>query len=186
MLTANDLLLSVGCKFTFAFKQNKVSGGGGIGGFGDSVIASNCPVFGFRDGGALTLRHCSPALANGTFVQYADKMVTMGATSTQGFLVSDRFGGCDFTILRYKGLIVGAHVAVESEESNQRASIAEPPKDWSTVGTWSSKPYIGRWGSGPLLAFAFFEGNCVKLVALGLGGYPPTITHAELAHTFAL
>lgn len=183
MLTASNLVANgVGSTMTLTCK-GKISEGSGLPGFGPQAVMYHGPVFGDLTNRTLSLLASSLSGANGTFIRNADDKVTVGVAVPGGFVVSDQFAGCDLTMLRNPaGAILGAHV-YSSEAC--RTCIASPPAKWRVVGTWQSKGYVERWtGIGGLFAFAFIEGTQIKVVAMGVKGYPPTISNVELAATF--
>lgn len=188
MLSANDLVArAVGKPFKFV-AATRISRGGAMAGFAEGVQVYSGPIFGWLDDDALTLKTCSAALANGTFVQYHDNEVTTGSAITGGFLVSDRFGGCDFTLLRSPtGALHGAHVFHESADRTTRGLLAALPEGWTRVGSWSSGPTLAQWGANmSLLAFAFPQGPRVEIVVLGVCGWPVRVARAERVADFPI
>lgn len=189
MLTATTLVaagrgatITLGCK-------SKISEGSGVPGFAPEAMMYDGPCNGSLSAGkldwAVSLDGGSLGGANGTFIRNKDDKVTMGVAKTGGFIASDQFGGCDLTILRNPaGAMLGAHVY---SSDPCRTCVANPPFGWSVVGTWRSSGYAAKWpGLGGLIAFAFFEGKTVKVVAVGVKGYPGRISNLELAATFRI
>jgi hypothetical protein len=188
VLSANELQAAINCPFKFIAPLAETPSRPAGDGFAGCVVFKNYPVLGFFSDDVLSLKKGTNALSNGTFVQYEDHSVTLGPTTPGGFLVSDRFGGCDFTILKDpNGRIVGAHVFNDGPQSTTRAAIRNLPPGWSHIGTWESMPYLDRWGPRTsLLAFAFPNGALVKIVAVGVAGFPPKVSEVELAGTFQI
>ncbi|MEO0911596.1 MAG: hypothetical protein AAFY59_01185 [Pseudomonadota bacterium] len=184
MLTAAQLLTLGGGDFAFSGKSG-IKEGSGIPGFASEVITYDGALEGSVSDGKLTLSAGgSLAASEGTFIRNMDERATVGPSVKGGFLASDQFSGCDFTLLKNPaGTLLGAHVY---SSENCRAAIQNVPKGWSIVGTWKSSGYIEKWQVTGLFAFAFPEGNKVKVVAMGLKGYPPKIAQVELAATFDL
>lgn len=122
----------------------------------------------------------------GTFIQYEQNAVTLGAFPAGGFVASDNFGGCDLTILRDpQHQLFGAHVYFEASH-NCRDLIAGHPPGWHIVGTWRSLPYLNRWPGHSIWAFAFIEqNNTVQVVAVGLKGMGE-IKKVDLADSFRI
>ena len=185
MLSAKDLPNALHCPFRY-IPQSVIPARAAGNGLPDCVIFKSYPALGSFDSGVLMLKAGSATLTNGTFVQYEDRKVTMGATVPGGFLASDRFGGCDFTILRDdRGRLVGAHVFNDGPESNGRAALQNLPLGWSLIGTWESSPYMREWGPATsLLVFTFPKGEGAKIMAVGVSGRPAQVSHVEHAATF--
>ena len=183
-LTAGGLLANgVGCKISVGCKD-RIKKGSALPGFGPEAIMYDGPARGDLSGGVLSLEASGLGGANGTFIRNMDDKVTLGVAVKGGFIVSDQFGGCDLTILRNPaGEILGAHVY---SSASCRSCVASPPKGWSVIGTWQSNGYQAKWGTGALLVFAFLEGGQIRIVAVGLKGYPMTISNVESPHTFAI
>ncbi len=183
MLTSDTLIngglnskLSMTCKSSITTSSS-------VAGFGPLVVEYSGPVYGELKGGTLSLEKSGWSQSNGVFIRNTDDKVTTGILVRGGFFASDQFGGCDLTILRAPGgALMGAHVY--SSDACRKA-VQAVPNGWRVVGTWKSAGYLQKWpGISALFAFGFVEGTKIKVVAMGLKGYPPWVSNLELGATF--
>ncbi len=165
--------------------KNAITEGAAMTGFDPCCVAYAGPVNGSVNGGNISLAAPAGGAGSGTFIRNKDDYVTFGQATAGGFLVSDQFGGCDMTILRAQdGTYWGAHVY---SSDTCREAVADPPAEWSVIGTWSSNGYAARHPDcGALFVFTFFEGGKVLIVTVGGGGYPIAVRHVGVAATFDL
>ena len=183
MLTATNLIANgIGKKIGLSGK-NRIQEGTQWPEFGSLSMIYEGPVNASLSEDTLDISASSLSGRNGMFIRNKDDKVTMGLLLKDDVLISDQFGGCDFAILKNpQGVIVGAHV-FSSDEC--RACIAKLPPGWSEICTWKSDGYIAKWqGIGALIAFAFVDSKHVRIVIVGVGGYPGKITHVEDYGTF--
>lgn len=163
----------------FGAAKQSVKEGSRVNGFDASCIVYSGAVGGSVAGGTLTM---TAGGADGIFIPNVDDKVTFGQMTAGGFAASDQFGGCDVTVLRDGS---GAYWSTHVYSSDAcRGAVQAVPGGWSIVGTWSSAGYAAKHPDcGGLLVFTFLEEK-VKIVTIGVGGWPGTVKHVGLAAMF--
>ena len=99
----------------------------------------------FKSKMKLNIKQCHHG-SGGVYIKDIPNMVSIGFIgSSSGLFISDKFGGCDFTIIKTSHGIIGPHVFVEGNAECRKAVRQENlPDNWEVLYTWKSLDYINQ------------------------------------------